>query len=89
MFKKVIFALFLGLCIAPFFVQNDAWVHDIVGKQFADIFQLATGCNIDFKVKKINILTPSLQLEHVVVKPADNQAGHWNWQSSSMTVSIS
>ncbi|MGB8366989.1 MAG: hypothetical protein WCD44_01390, partial [Candidatus Babeliales bacterium] len=78
MIKQIFIALFAGIVLTFFIVQQDQWLHRKVGQAFKEVFEESFNCSIFFVVKEINFFSPQLILEQVVVVPRDEQGWQWH-----------
>lgn len=95
MFKKIIFALTLGVIATLYFAQNDQWVHDALSSKLKHSLQAAWNCSLDFEVDSVNIFVPSVTLKNVCAKPRNiisieqSVQGPWHWKAEQLTLSSS
>jgi len=85
--KKIVIALFLGVCCTLVLIQDDAWFKKNLGIYFTQAFGQALDCTMTADAKRVNVFTGTLELENVVVNPHVDEG--WHWASSGMRVQFS
>lgn len=87
MFKKIIFALLLGIFITLFFAQHDAWTHKKIVNLMQKIAQESLGGNFSCAVQSVNFFAPSLLLHDLEMTSIDNDT--WWWRCKKCEVHCS
>jgi hypothetical protein len=87
MFKKIFFAVVLGILGTIFFAQYDAWTHQKIEQLFCNIAQEYLGGHFVCSVQSVNFFSPSLVLQDLEMKSVIADA--WSWRCKKCEVHCS
>lgn len=87
MIKKVICAIGCGLIISVVMVQRDPAVHRALGSYCTNLFRDFLACNMNMRVKSINLFTGTITFEDVNASAAGSN--DWQWHSDELILSFS
>lgn len=82
--KKIVVAIFLGICVALFCIQDDEWFKTNIGSSFINTFSQSLECHMVGTATRVNIFTGTLELENVCVNPIKGNG--WRWSAGTMKV---
>lgn len=87
MFKKIFFAIVLGIVGTIFFAQYDPWTHKKIEHLFSKIAQEYLGGHFLCSVKSVSFFSPSLVLQDLEMKSMI--ADDWSWRCKKCEVHCS
>lgn len=87
MFKKIFFALVLGIIGTIFFAQYDAWTHKKIEQLFCNVAQKYLGGHFACSVHSVSFFSPSLVLHDLEMQSMD--ADTWSWRCKKCEVHCS
>lgn len=87
MFKKIFFALVLGIIGTIFFAQYDAWTHQKIEQLFCNVAQKYLGGQFSCSVQSVNFFSPSLILHDLEMQSIESDA--WSWRCKKCEVHCS
>lgn len=88
-FLSLCCALFLGIVLTLVVAPLHPWVNQQAGIIFKNAFQNALHCSVSCRVRRVHLLSPSIDVEHMVVCPTTSNDGGWSWQCKRYSMGFS
>ena len=87
MFKKITFALFIGILGTIFYAQFDSWTHKKLLSLCQKMAAQSLGGSVSFSIESLNFFSPSVVLTDVTMLSIQPDA--WSWRAKKCEVSCS
>lgn len=85
--KKILLAFLLGFLSIFYVIQNHKNFKLIVQNKIEQLLKKSFECDFTFKIKRINLFSPFIELEEILVKENDNK--EWKWTCKNLQFNCS